>query len=44
MDEMFIGMALTVIRTVVKNPQKAKKLKTVLLKIRNAINSAFPDE
>jgi hypothetical protein len=44
MDSMIISLALTVIRSVIKNPGKRAKLKSVLLNIRDAINAAYPEE
>lgn len=43
MEDVFINMAVSVILGAIKNPAKAATLKAALLKIRNAINNAFPD-
>lgn len=44
MEAMIISLALTVIRSVIKNPGKRAKLKSVLLNLRDAINVAYPGE
>lgn len=44
MDDLFVNMAITTLLLTVKNPDKALKLKAALLKVRNAINAAFPGE
>ena len=44
MESTILTLALTVIRAVVKNPQKKFKLRSILLKLRDAINAAFADE
>lgn len=41
---MFTGLALSMLLSVVKNPQKAATLKVQLLELRDAINLAFPEE
>lgn len=41
MESTILALALSVIRAVVKNPAKKEKLKTVLLKLRDAIDAAF---
>jgi hypothetical protein len=44
MDSLIISLALNVITSVVKNPTKREKLKSILLSMRNAINAAYPEE
>lgn len=44
MESLIISLALTVIRSVIKNPAKRARLKSVLLNIRDAINAAYPGE
>ena len=41
MELTILALALSVIRAVVKNPAKKEKLKTALLKLRDAIDAAF---
>lgn len=42
MEDMIINMALSTLLATIKNPDKAAKFKAALLKVRNAINAAFP--
>ena len=44
MEDMIINMALSILLAAIKNPQHAAKFKAALLKLRNAINLAFPGE
>lgn len=44
MDDLYINLAITTLLMAIKNPAKAVKLKAALLKVRNAINAAFPGE
>jgi hypothetical protein len=44
MESSILALALTVIRAVVKNPEKKAKLKSILLKLRDAIDAAYADE
>ncbi len=44
MDDLFINMAISVLLATIKNPAKAAALKKALLKVRNAINNAFPED
>ena len=44
MEDMMINMALAILLGVIKNKAKAAKLKAGLIKLRNAINVAFPNE
>lgn len=44
MEDLFINMALSVLLSTVKNPEKAATFKKALLKLRNAINAAFPED
>ena len=44
MDATILSLALAVIRAVVKNPDKKTKLKSALLKLRDAIDVAFANE
>jgi len=41
MEASILTIALTVIRAVIKNPEKKAKLRSILLKIRDAITAAF---
>ncbi len=43
MEDYLINMALAVLLSVIKNPAKAASLKKQLLKVRDAINNAFPN-
>jgi len=40
--ETILALALSVVRLAVKNPDKKKKLKGVMLNLRDAIDAAFP--
>ena len=44
MESAIIALALSVIRAVVKNPEKKAKLKSALLKVRDAIDAAFAND
>ncbi len=44
MEELYINMGMSLVLSVIKNPDKAAKFKAVLLKVRNAINGAFPND
>ena len=44
MESTILALALSVIRAVVKNPAKKARLKSVLLKLRDAIDSAYAGE
>ena len=44
MEELYINMGISILLSAIKNPDKAKKFKAALLKVRNAINAAFPGE
>jgi len=44
METAILTLALTVIREVVKNPQKKARLKATLRKLRDAIDAAFSEE
>ncbi len=44
MEEMILSIALSVIKTVVKNPKKRAHMKEILLKVRNAISVAYPED
>ena len=41
MESTILTLALTIIRAVVKNPQKKARLKALLLKLRDAIDAAY---
>jgi hypothetical protein len=43
MESTILALALSIVRAVVKNPAKKAKLKSVLLKIRDAIDAAFAE-
>ncbi len=42
MEEMIISVALSVIKSVVKNARKRAQMKSILLKVRDAISAAYP--
>jgi hypothetical protein len=44
MEELYINMGISLLLSTIKNPAKAAKFKAALLKVRNAINAAFPSE
>lgn len=44
MESTILTLALTVIRAVVKNPKKRAALRSLLLKLRDAIDTAFSGE
>ncbi len=44
MESTILTLALSIVRAVVKNPAKKAKLKSTLLKIRDAIDAAFAEE
>ena len=44
METTILALALAIIRAVVKNPAKKEKLKSALLKLRDAIDAAFATE
>jgi len=44
MESTILALALSVIRAVVKNPTKKARLKSVLLKLRDAIDAAYASE
>ena len=44
MESTILALALSVIRAVVKNPAKKARLKTALLKLRDAIDAAYASE
>jgi hypothetical protein len=44
METTILTLALTVIRQVVKNPAKKARLKSVLLKLKEAIEAAYAGE
>lgn len=44
MESTILALALSVIRAVVKNPAKKARLKSVLLKLRDAIDAAYANE
>jgi hypothetical protein len=44
MESTILALALSVIRAVVKNPAKKARLKSVLLKLRDAIDAAYAGE
>lgn len=44
MEETILALALSIIRAVVKNPKKKARLRSAMLKIRDAITAAFPEE
>ena len=43
METTILTLALTVIRSVVKNPQKKAKLRAILLKVRDAIDAVYAE-
>jgi hypothetical protein len=44
MESAILALALSVIRAVVKNPAKKAQLKSVMLKVRDAIDAAFAND
>ncbi len=44
MEDMVINMALAILLATIKNAAHASRFKAALLKVRNAINAAFPGE
>jgi hypothetical protein len=44
MESTILALALSVIRAVVKNPAKKTRLKSALLKLRDAIDAAYASE
>lgn len=44
MEATILSLALAVIRVIVKNPDKKSKLKSAMLKLRDAIDIAFANE
>ncbi len=44
MESAILALALAVIREVVKNPQKKARLRSVMRKLRDAIDAAFGEE
>ena len=44
METTILTLALSVIRAVVKNPAKKARLKSALLKLRDAIDAAYAEE
>ncbi len=44
MESTILALALSVIRAVVKNPEKKARLKSALLKLRDAIDAAYLSE
>ena len=43
-EDYLINSAIATLLMTIKNPGKAAKLHDALIKVRNAINSAFPGE
>ena len=43
MEAAFLALALGIIRDAIKNPEKKKKLRAVMMKIRDAIDVAFAE-
>jgi hypothetical protein len=44
METTILTLALAVIRAVIKNPAKKARLKSLLQKLRDAIDAAFADD
>jgi hypothetical protein len=44
METAVLTLALTVIKAVIKNPQKKAKLRSLMLKLRDAIDAAYGAE
>jgi hypothetical protein len=44
MESTILTLALSVIRSVVKNPAKKARLKAAMLKLRDAIDAAFAED
>jgi hypothetical protein len=43
MDSFILTLALAVLKSVVKNPEKKVKLRSVLLQVRDAITTVFDE-
>lgn len=43
MEASILALALTVVRAVIKNPEKKAKMRAVMLKIRDAITAAYDE-
>lgn len=41
-EELIITMMLGILKSVVKNPARAKELQTALLEVRDTINTLYP--
>lgn len=44
MESTILALALSIVKAVVKNPQKKAQLRSALLKIRDAIDAAFSQD
>ena len=44
MESYLISMGITIVLNLLKDAKQARKFKNALLKVRNAINAAFPNE
>ena len=44
MESTILTLALTLIRSVVKNPKKKAQLRSLMLKLRDAIDAAYASE
>ena len=44
MESTIIALALSVLKSVVKNPKKKAQLKSALLKLRDAIDATYAEE
>ena len=44
MEELYITMAVSIILAKIKDDKFRTKFKAALLKVRNAINAAFPND
>lgn len=42
MEEYLIGIGINIILTLLKDPKKVAKFRKALIKVRDALNAAFP--
>jgi len=43
-ETTILTLAMTLIRSVIKNPKKKAQLRSLMMKLRDAIDAAYPDE
>jgi hypothetical protein len=44
MNDLLIQMAVSILLSTIKNPEKRAELKRAMLKVRNTINMAYADD